>query len=178
MPARYAVNTAKALETIVWLASERPGIDVYHVVKCAFYADKYHLNKHGRPVAGDNYVADTYGPLGKTVYGLLRSDPFEILALGSNGDLPFEVVGRYQIRPTREANLRRLSNSDVESLRYALDTYADKTFDELFIESHNDPAYIAANGGAMRYEDLLALDDPQRREKAQYLGEVASSAVL
>lgn len=178
MPARYAVNTSKALEVILWLANARPGIDIYHVVKCAFYADKYHINVYGRPIAGDSYTADTYGPLGKAVYGLLKGDPFEVLALGLNGDLPFRIVGRYQVEPSRSANRNRLSDSDVEALQYAVETHAHKTFDELFIESHNDPAYLAANGGAMRYEDLLALDDPDREEKAQYLEDVASSSVL
>lgn len=178
MSARYAVSTTKALEVILWLANRRPRIDFYHVVKCVFYADKYHLNKFGRPITGDNYIADTYGPLGRTVYGLLRHDPFEILALGGNGDLPFKVVGRYQIEATRDANLRRLSESDVEALQFSVDTYADKTFDELFIESHSDPAYIAAQGGSMRYEDLLAFDDPKREEKARYLAEVAPTAIF
>ena len=56
--ARYAVHTAKAVETIVWLANAKPGIDVYHVVKCAFFADKDHLNRFGRPIAGDDYDAE------------------------------------------------------------------------------------------------------------------------
>jgi hypothetical protein len=49
MSARYIPDTAKALEVILWLATECPGIDVYHVVKCAYYADKRHLNLYGRP---------------------------------------------------------------------------------------------------------------------------------
>jgi hypothetical protein len=163
----------------LWLASKRPQIDIYHVVKCAFYADKYHLNKYGRPIAGDHYVADTYGPLGRAVYGLIKGDPFEILALGGNGRLPFKTVGpRCQVIATRDANRNRLSASDVEALEWAFQHYADKTFDELYDESHEDPAYIAANGGTMRYEDLLAPDDPLRKEKARDLEERAPSALF
>ena len=94
--AQYAVHTAKALETIVWLANARAGIDVYHVIKCAFFADKYHLNKYGRPIAGDNYIADTYGPLGRSVYRILNRDPIEMIALGGNGDLPVRIGERWQ----------------------------------------------------------------------------------
>jgi hypothetical protein len=178
MSARYAVNTSKALEVILWLATKRPGIDFYHIVKCAFYADKFHVNRHGRPIAGDNYVADTYGPLGRTIYGLLTGSPLEILALNGNGDLPFSIVGRYQVNATRGPNLRRLSESDVEALSHALDACADKSFDELFDESHRERAFIAANGGPIRYEDFFAYDDPDREEKIEDLEETASSAVF
>jgi hypothetical protein len=151
---------------------------MYHVVKCAFYAEKYHLNKYGRPIVGDDYVADTYGPLGQAVYGLMKGDPFEILALGGNGDLPFKVGDRWQITATRESNGNRLSDSDVEALDWAVRQYADMTFDELVDESHGEYAYIAASGGRMRYEDLLDRSDPQCGAKAQALEEMAESALL
>lgn len=178
MTANYRVHTDKALEVIVWLANKRPHIDIYHVVKCAFYADKYHLNKYGRPIAGDHYVAETYGPLGKAVYGLMKGDPFEVLALGGNGDLPFMVGDDWRVAAAREANVNRLSPSDVEALEWAVANYAEKTFDELYEESHADPAYIAAEGGSMRYEHLLDPHDPQRAAKARALEEMAQSALL
>lgn len=179
MVARYAVNTAKALESILWLANARRGIDVYHVVKAAFYADKYHLNNYGRPISGDDYRADMYGPLGDVVYGLLRGDPLEILALGGNGALPFKVSKKkFVVSPEREANERKLSKSDIEALRHGLDFVAGKSFNDLFEVSHDDPAYIAANGGRIKYEDLLDADDPDRDEKAEALAEMASSVSL
>jgi hypothetical protein len=176
--ARYAVNTSKALEAIVWLAKRRPRIDFYHIVKCAFYADKYHINKFGRPIAGDQYIADTYGPLGKTIYGILRGDPIEMLALGGNGSLPFEIVGRWQILASRDANIHLLSDSDIEALDYAVDEFADRSFDDLYRKSHDDPAYMAANGGPMRFEDLIDEHDPDRREKIENIRENAPSAVF
>jgi hypothetical protein len=175
MVARYAVNTSKTLEVILWLASELPGIDIYHVVKAAFYADKQHLNAYGRPIAGDDYIADQYGPLGDVVYGLLKGDPLERIALGGNGDLPFTIEGRFQVCAQRGPNLRRLSESEIGALRVGLDFVRDKTFDELVEISHQDPAYIAAEGGRMQYENLL---ESPNREKIAYLAETASSAAL
>ncbi|HEY1932506.1 MAG TPA: Panacea domain-containing protein [Acetobacteraceae bacterium] len=176
--ARYAVHTAKALETIVWLANANPGIDIYHVVKGAFYADKYHLNKYGRPISGDDYQADTYGPLGQSVYRLLNGDPIEMLALGGNGPLPFAVGDRWQVTADREANGRLLSASDVEALTYAIGFVRNLSFDDLVRLTHEEGAYIAADGGRMRYEDLLDEDDPRRKEKADDLAETARFAVF
>ena len=178
--ARYAVHTTKALETIVWLANAKPGIDVYRVVKCAFFADKDHLNRFGRPIAGDDYDADTYGPLGRSVYRLLRQDPIEMLALGGNGTLPFRVLdsARWTVEADRAANLQILSRSDVDALHRALSEVGELSFGELVDLTHAEPAYIAANGGRMRYEDLLDPADPKRAEKAADLAEAAPYAVF
>jgi uncharacterized phage-associated protein len=178
--ARYAVHTAKALEVIVWLANAKPGIDVYHVVKCAFFADKDHLNRHGRPIAGDDYDADSYGPLGRSIYGLLRRDPIEMLALEGNGQLPFHVRddAKWAVIPEREANLRLLSASDVAALQRAVAEFSDLSFGELVDITHEDPAYIAAAGGRIRYEDLLDRTDPDYVDKAADLADVARHAVF
>jgi uncharacterized phage-associated protein len=176
--ARYAVRTGKVLEAIVWLAAASPEIDIYHLVKAAFYADKYHLNRYGRPLAGDDYQADIYGPLGQCVYRLLKGDPIEMLALGGNGILPFKVGDQWRVTADREANTRILSVSDVEALRHGLDVVQPCTFDELVDMTHEEKAYIAANGGRMRYEDLLDEDDPQRDQKAEDLAGTARFAVL
>lgn len=178
MIAQYAVHTGKALEVIIWLANAKPGIDVYHVVKCAFFADKYHLNKYGRPIIGDNYIADTYGPLGRSVYNIMRREPIEMIALGGNGDLPIRIGERWAVIADRGPNTRILSASDVEALGHAVEEVADLSFGELVDITHADPAYIAANGGRMKYEDMLDEDTPKREEKAAELAETARYAVF
>lgn len=178
MIAQYSVNTEKVLEAIVWFANAKPGIDIYHVVKCAFFADKYHLNKYGRPIAGDNYIADTYGPLGNSVYRILNQDPIEMIALGGNGRLPISVGDRWTVRADRPASVRVLSKSDVEALQWAIEEVGDLSFDDLVARTHADPAYVAAEGGRMKYEDLLNPDDPNRAEKAADLQASAQYAVL
>jgi uncharacterized phage-associated protein len=178
MSARYIPNTPKALEVILWIASARPGIDVYHVVKCAYYADKRHLNMYGRPIAGDWYEADQYGPLGKCIYGLLRGNPQELLALESNVKVPFAVREEdHSVTAERDANKRLLSESDIAALKWALSTYGDMSFDEILELSHEEEAYQKAEGGRIRYEDMLD-QTPDRDERARELAENARYAVL
>ena len=147
MSARYIPDTAKVLEVILWLASARPAMDVYHVVKCAYYADKRHLNLFGRTIAGDWYEADEYGPLGRCMYGLLRGFPHELLALQTNQKLPFTVDENHIVNAERDANKARLSESDVEALSWAVEQYAGLSFDELVELSHAEEAYWKAEGG-------------------------------
>jgi uncharacterized phage-associated protein len=161
MVARYLPHTAKALETILWIANAKPGIDIYHIVKTIYFADKKHFVEHGRPIFGEDYQAHRFGPLGSTAYGLLSGDPLEQLALGNNGPLPFKVGENWAVTADREANVRMLSRSDVSALASALDEVADLSFDDLVEITHDDVAYRAANGGRMKYEDMLDHDDPE-----------------
>ena len=176
---RYVPNTSKALEVILWLASREPGIDIYHLVKAAFFADKKHVSEYGRPIVGDTYDAREYGPLPRVIYGLLRFEPLEILAAGTNGVLPFNVDSRdFKVTPERDPNLRKLSESDQEALQYGLDSVRGTTFDELVDITHSDPAFLNARGGTLDYRDFIPEDDPERDSKAEDLSDVAHCSVF
>lgn len=175
---KYVPSTTKALEAILWIARRRPGIDIYHVVKAGYFADKHHLATYGRPIAGDLYQAGPYGPLAQVMYGLLKHDPIEILALESNGELPFRVDPAFRVTASREPNARRLSRTDVEALAAGVDHVADKSFAEIYDETHADPAYVKASGLLMDYRDFIPEDDPARAGKMSVIEETAPYAVF
>jgi len=174
----YSANVQKALEVILWFAEKSPSIDIYHVVKGAFYADKSHIRRYGRPITGDHYVADTFGPLPKVIYGILRRDPFELLALGSNGSIPAHLVNDVIVKGDRAPNRALLSKSDEAALEEGWEFVKNKTFDELYELTHSDRAYRLANGGTMDYRNFLDPHDENYEEKAAYIEEVAPSAVF
>ena len=71
-----------------------------------------------------------------------------------------------------------IAPSDVEALEHGVKEVAGKSFDELLELTHRDAAYQRAASGIIDYRDLIPDDDPQKREKVEYLEEVASIAVL
>lgn len=174
---RYVANSAKALEVIVWLAREQTQIDVYHLVKAVFFADKAHLASYGRPICGDTYDAAPYGPLAQIVYGILRQDHIEMLALGGNGDLPFAVGPRHEVTAYRAPNLRKLSRSEISALESGLSHVRDKSFDDLYNETHDDPAYLNARGGRMDFRDFLDKNDPDFNRKIEDIEDTAGIMV-
>lgn len=179
-PLSYIPSAPKALEVILWLARHDEGIDVYHLVKASFFADKFHVTTYGRPVVGDVYVADRWGPLPKVIYGVLRHDPMEMLALQEDGGpLPFRVDSKFRVTAERDPNLDKLSESDIEALRHGLAAVKGKSFDDLVRETHRDPAYRKAPvGGVMDYRDFISDDDGAKDEKVAYLEDTAGSEVV
>jgi hypothetical protein len=175
---RYIPSVAKALEVILWIAEQRKGIDVYHLVKAAFFADKQHVAEFGRPIVGDIYRAAWFGPLPQVIYGLLRHQPIEMLALGINGPLPFRVDDSWRVYPDRGPNLNKLSTSDLAALAHGLKQVDGKSFEEIFDITHGDPAYLNAVAGMIDYREFIPHDDPDRSAKIEYLEEVAGIAVL
>jgi uncharacterized phage-associated protein len=127
----YRVNPRKALEVVLWLTERRNPIDFYHILKVIYFSDKEHLDTYGRPVVGDVYDAFNHGPVGRTVYNLLKGDGLELQALdayspGSNDDAPFTVKDRYWVHANRRWNRDLLSESDIQALSRAYETYGHK----------------------------------------------------
>jgi uncharacterized phage-associated protein len=173
MSIRFKTNAQKALEVIVWFASREPGVGFHRILKLLFFADKYHLNRYGRPIVGDQYNALPYGPVAQTTYDILKRDPLA-LSLVDDLDLPFEVKAGHHVHALREPNLRKLSESDVEALSHAWDKYGRFSFDLLTRVSHDDPAYRLAAGQTMAYEDFIEADAPERDQIIQDLRDEAS----
>jgi uncharacterized phage-associated protein len=69
-------NIAKIKEAVLFLLNNASDdLDQYKIAKAIFWADVNHLNKFGRPVTYDNYVAMKFGPVPSKTYEFLSRDP-------------------------------------------------------------------------------------------------------
>jgi hypothetical protein len=67
----------------------------------------------------------------------------------------------------------------VEALDFGLEHIRGKSFNDLYDETHDDPAYLRAHeGGQMDYRDFIPDDDPDKGAKARYIEEVARIAFI
>jgi uncharacterized phage-associated protein len=161
---RFRFNPNKALQAIMWLAQQSPGITLHTIVKVCFYADKKHLNRYGRPVFGDRYRAMPYGPVGSGVYDILKHEPLYLELVGRD-TFPFVVEGRH-VRSIEgiSPDLSVFSESDVEVLKEAYRENAALSFDALVDKTHADPAYRGVEvNDWMHYEDLV--DEREHRDE-------------
>jgi uncharacterized phage-associated protein len=129
MAIQFKLNKQKAIEAVLWLI-QRGESDMYRIWKMLFAAEKYHLNKYGRPITGDAYMAMKYG----TVPNWLYNEAMEQLGLG---------LIRYENTLFGERSpIRKLfSESDIEALERGYNEYVGLNFEEVKTKNHKEPAW-------------------------------------
>src|ERR1700728_703327 len=122
----------------------------YDIVKTLFLADRASLNKFGRPITFDNYVAMKDGPVPSTSYNFLKSDDKTLRR--------YKATVPWRSKPAPEqgakacafeiaagtASLDSLSPSDIEELSNALTVVKTLGFSQVRKLTHDDPAYVEA----------------------------------
>lgn len=63
MALKFPFHETKALEVLAFIAKTSPGLTPLFVSKILFFAEKWHLNRYGRPIIGDTYIAMPRGPV-------------------------------------------------------------------------------------------------------------------
>lgn len=176
MSIRYRMNYEKAVETIIWLAKQKPGIDIYHVAKVIFYAEKMHINQYARPIIGDTYRCVDYGPMPSGVHDLITKDSWlspDHLKL-VNDTLLIEESPYPQIKSLRNPNMEYFSGTDLECLKKSLREYGELSFDELKKLTHDERCYIET-GYKQEIDYALMIDDdnPKKEEIIQEMYETS-----
>lgn len=146
MSFRFSYNPQKSLEALLYVVNRCNSL--YSVLKVLYFADKDHLSKYGRFIAGESYVAMKHGPVPSGAYDMVkfvRGDRYPFFDDGGlNLIASFRVENGIEIFPLREARNELLSDSDRECLDRAIERYGTLPFGELREQSH-DEAYEAAD---------------------------------
>ncbi len=156
----FDVNINKTIETIVWLAKQKPGIDIYHVAKVLYFADKKHLNRYARPISGDTYIKMKDGPAPSLALDIINTnclrfsqDVLDVIATS------IETTGRYKNNyALRDPDMRYFSESDLECLQESFNENGHKSFDELRNATHDEPCYVQSEKNCS-VDYLLMVDD-------------------
>jgi uncharacterized phage-associated protein len=141
---RKFLDIDKTIEVMLYISNSTQ--DLFHIMKILYFADKFHLEGYGRLITGDNYIAMKDGPVPSGAYDLIkhvRGDGF--LVPGVEPELAFIVEGRTTVAPIREVNLEYLSESDIECLNKAIESFANMSFPELWRVAHDEESYKNAD---------------------------------
>jgi uncharacterized phage-associated protein len=187
MAIRFRMNERKALEAVVWLLNQKPGMTRYNLAKILYYADKWHLEEYGRPITGDRYIAMQEGMVPSQILDMLERDGRTLQP--EDIEIILEAIERYQnderyeaYRPRRDPEVEYLSRSDIECLRRALDAYGNLSFQDLRDLAHHDPAWKSAwdekHNSEMDYEDIIGVDHPKRDQLIERLRETSGRLVF
>jgi uncharacterized phage-associated protein len=159
MTIKYRFNKPKAIEVLLYITSKQR--DMYHALKILYFADKQHLEKYGRLICGDSYVAMEHGPVPSGTYDIIKSARGQGISPSDTDIEQIIKLDNNNIIPQREARTQMLSESDIECLDNAIRQYGDMSFEQLKNISHNEPSYKAAGeNDFIPIEELIKqLDD-------------------
>jgi hypothetical protein len=168
-PIRFKFSAEKARNAIEWMLSERESLDLHSILKACYFADKAHLNKHGRPIFGAVYRAMRFGPVALEIYEMLKGEPYWLCEIKAD-EFPWRLE-RHTVKRVRNArpDTSALSKSDLDELTVAFHKSLSLNFDERTSATHG-PDWQKAKLGLMRYEDMID-ESPKKEELISYLRE-------
>lgn len=132
----FTFDLDKGIEAVVYLSGKLAEPTCHNISKIIYFASKEHLEKYGRLICGERYVAREYGPVPSKIYDLLKAAKQE-QAIADN-KTPFAVSAQCKVKSLRLPNLDIFSDSDLECLNNALQKYGSFSFDQLKDLSYDD----------------------------------------
>lgn len=147
----------KALSAILWIAAHVTGPTFHRISKLFYFADKLHLERYGRLICGDSYVAMKHGPVPSEIYDMLKAVRGDGRSLHMReAQKAFAVEGDKTVVPLDEPNPEVLSESDLECLNESIKRYGHLSFKELTDLSHDDAWYAADENDLIDLEEIIA----------------------
>jgi uncharacterized phage-associated protein len=122
--AKAAFDITKGIAALGFLL-ERTGASMYSLLKMMYLADKQHIGRYGRFIAGDYYCALPQGPVPSCTYDLLKSVRGEYVDI-AGAEIArdyFSRSGEYTFKIIKTPDFDELSVSDVECLSEVADLY-------------------------------------------------------
>lgn len=159
----FTFNAEKGIEAILYIIENDAKPTFLHISKVMYFADRKHLEKYGRFICGDRYIAMQKGPVPSGVYDLLKNvrdenkwhpysfDP-EIFEIANSA---FHVESSYNVRPRRHINKNLFSQSDLECLDFSIQKYGNLSADRLTELSHDTAWEKADENDDMNIEDIV-----------------------
>jgi uncharacterized phage-associated protein len=126
------------------------------ILKLAFFADRYHIRNHARPISMDTYYAFPFGPSGSSLMDIVKMPDF---VLGGNTGI--KPVGKYLIELDKSDNdLSLFSKSDIKAMNFSLEHFTTFIHKGDFILSEISHAYPEWNQYKKQFESKTTKREP------------------
>jgi len=180
-------NGPKVREALVYVIREADRRNVrltqFEILKTLFIADRAHLNRYGRPITFDQYVAMQDGPVPSLAYDVLKEAIGPLQEAGITEPLwsctPAGGKKLHFHHAVRDASPDILSESDTDELSEALKLVRKWGYQRTWDHVHQDRAYNDAwpkRGAASQYPmDLALLFEETNTEEADVIRFVSAN---
>ena len=109
MALRFQFDETKAVEALAYIATRWPRVTAFSASKILFFAEKLHLNRYGRPIVADTFIAMPNGPVPSTIYDFIKGN------LDQAGD-PEAITKAIEIERSQYAHIKALRPADRDAL--------------------------------------------------------------
>lgn len=152
--ATYRFSTEKAFSAIHWMVSQGAEVDLHAALKTCYFSDKSHLNEFFQPIFGATYRAMKYGPVPLEIYEMLKGEELWLWEVKGQS-LPWALEGVSLRRvANKEPDMSMFAESELQHLSNGFHRSVGMNFTARTAATHGAD-WQAANGGIMRYEDMI-----------------------
>ena len=128
-----SIQTAKNINAILFFANKAGDvINRLKLMKLLWLADRFHLNKHGRLILKDSYVAMPHGPVPTSTMDFSRANLTDKISL----------EGSHDIKALDNFNPDYFSKSDLDVMTFIWETLGGLDQFQLRDLSHHFPEWI------------------------------------
>ncbi len=158
----FVFKAEKSVETILYIVQSVEQATFHRISKVMYFADKIHLERYGRFICGDSYVAMKHGPVPSGTYDILKvtrgnhNNSFPLLPHINFSHQAFTVVEKFIVKPLRPASLDYLSESDLECLDKAIEIYGRLSFRQLTDLSHDQAWQAVDENDCLNIEQIVS----------------------
>lgn len=158
MSNRFKLDLEKAVEMILYVAERMADPSFHKISKILYFADLNHLSKYGRLATGDSYIAMKHGPVPSGTYDIMKFvRDNRVGSFADHAKNAFAVEQRYMVKPLRAPVTDLMSESDIESLDFSIDSYGRLSFDQLTELSHDRAWHAASDNDALSLSDMILM---------------------
>ena len=148
-------NKSKALNALLYVANRVQRKDFHKIFKIVYFADRQHLADWGRPITGDTYLAMDAGPVPSRMYDMLkivRGDSYLSDQEGLSNY--FRIDNWMYVTPLQDADLSKLSKTELEALDESMKKYGLLSYDEIKEKSHDVAWRSTARDFSINWDDI------------------------
>ncbi|WP_291483891.1 restriction endonuclease subunit S [Acidovorax sp.] len=155
------------LEALIFIAKRMPDGDLYNSLKAIYFADRHHLEHHGRQIYNETYCALPHGPVPQSAYDATRVLIGERMFSDFDDDAMRAALRRNDKKLTvlRDADFSKLSRSVVESLEWAIRYCSDMKFGQTKTASHDSAYERAPKNEAIPLQYIIDTLPPEARQR-------------
>lgn len=150
----------KGTQALNYFAVQEGGkINKMKAIKLLWAADRFHIRKYGRSITDDNYLAMKFGPVGSVAKDIAERSNFCDKDMTEYSDKYVEPIDKLQFKSKSDVDLDAFSESDIEALKFAYDSFGRFNQYQLAKISHAYPEWkIHKGAGQMFIPDMSYLD--------------------